>query len=365
MMSTTSRYRCAKRAVGVLGELEESVVSVDAGLDLVDELLGSGMGSSQIILVSTEVLVVLAVHGDITGLNLARLGGLRSLSLGEDEGESLGLALESTNAHVSPGEVTILHDVRLSGELLDSLELVTERLLHANAVSVLHPGDRVEITQAGAKLNAVDNIIRGAIATPAALLSVRGGGGIDVEIGGQETLEHGAGLASFHVEDELAVHLLGEHALESSVEARGLEVGANREGNDAGSSVVSEEDEDIILRSRLEDLASGLDASRVAGDDVDEGVSGHIVAGVVLLAASINIVAGCTLSSGLVEELALGRVLRVVGNVVKVHHNNALRGDTAILHNLEGVASISLVTIVVIAIGTGNNDGPRVASCIG
>jgi len=62
-----------------------------------------------------------------------------------------------------------------------------------------------------------------------------------------------------------------------------------------------------------------------------------------------------------VEELTWERILSVVSDIVVHHKDDVIVRDTVLLHDLVSVGSISLVSVVVVTVGTGNNDSPVVS----
>lgn len=109
-------------------------------------------------------------------------------------------------------------------------------------VSIFHPVDGVQVAQATVELLAVDLVIGRTVRAPARLLGVGCGCGEDVDVRWKEVLEHGTGLASFHVEHQLRKHFVGSHSLEGGVQVAGVEEITIRELNDTGACTVFSQD---------------------------------------------------------------------------------------------------------------------------
>jgi len=171
---------------------------------------------------------------------------------------------------------------------------------------------------------------------------------------GWEVGEHGAGFAGFEVEDELAVHFLGVHGVEGVEELIGVEEFVN-DGNKAGSSVISEVNEDVVSRGTLEDLLSAS-GSGVTSEDTEEVLGVDIGTFVVNNAASVDVV-----TVWLVENFSWERIFRVVGDIVEGHGDNVVWVDTVCDESLISVANIGLVAIVIVVVGTGQQDGVDVS----
>mgnify|MGYP000397715828 CR=1 FL=1 len=231
----------------------------------------------------------------------------------------------------------------------DVFVLFLERAVEAGlGVGVFHPVDGVQVTEAAVEGLAVDHVVGRAVSTPARLLSVGCGGREDIDVGGEQALEHRSRLARLHVEHELLVHLVVVHGLEPVVEVLGVEEVTVGELDDASTSVVDEVDEDLVVGATLEDLAAGLFG--VASDDVKEELGGDNGALVVHLASVVHIDARGALGGGLVEQLARERVFLVVGDVVLHHEDDVALGHATGLDNLVCVAGVGLVAVVAVSL---------------
>jgi len=91
-------------------------------------------------------------------------------------------------------------------------------------ISVLHPVGGEQITEARSNMSSVDGVVGRAVGGPGGLSGVGGSNSVDTGVG-SEFGEHGSGLASFNVEDELLVHFLLMHGVDGALELIGIQVG--------------------------------------------------------------------------------------------------------------------------------------------
>ena len=181
-------------------------------------------------------------------------------------------------------------------------------------------------------------------------MAVGSGGGVDVDVLVQLG-EHGARLASFEVEDELVVHLLFMHGIQSLVEVISVEVAVD-DSNQTDGTVIREVDENVVVFSALEDLlATG--GGGITGKGSKEVSWGDIFAGVVNLDTSINV-----LAVWLVEDLTLVWVGVVVSDIIISESDDVIFMDTILLQDLISVEDIRLMAVVSVAVGTGDQDSP-------
>jgi hypothetical protein len=171
---------------------------------------------------------------------------------------------------------------------------------------------------------------------------------------GWEVGEHGAGFASFHVEDELTVHFLGVHGVKSIKKLISIEELVN-DCNETSGTVISEVDEDVVSCSALKNLLSAS-GGRVTSKDSKEVLGIDITTLVVNNAASINV-----LTVWLVEDLSWERIFWVVGKIIESHSDNVVRINTIFNEELVSVANIGLVAIVVVEVGSCQQDGVSVS----
>ena len=99
-------------------------------------------------------------------------------------------------------------------------------------------------------------------------------------------------------------------------------------------------DEDLGVRVGLEDLAVTL-----SFEDREELRWGHVATGVVDGASGVDII-----TVWLVEDLSWEWVLGVVGNIVLREDDDLVLWDTVVLHDVEGVADVGLVSVVPVSV---------------
>mmetsp|Transcript_17551 Transcript_17551/g.29617 ORF Transcript_17551/g.29617 Transcript_17551/m.29617 type:complete len:380 (+) Transcript_17551:298-1437(+) len=321
-------------------------------------------------------LVVEEVELDVSGVDgervlslnlpLVQVEGLLNhlLTGGSEDVPEIGLGLLEAGLEVSddlvgPVELSPLENVGLVGQLLNVIVLVLKSLdVHLGLLGILKPVDGEEVSEAGSDRLSVDLVIGGAVSSPGALLGVGGGHSVDVEVVLEDVLEHGAGLAGLDVDDHLLVHLVGVHVLEGLVQLVSVEVSSGGHGNESGGSVVSEVEEDLGVLVGVEHLSSSsLGVSLENSEDVG---GGNIFALVVDAASLIDIGALDSSLGGLVEELSGEGVHGGVGDIIVGEVDDLVLGDAVLLENLEGVAGVSLMSVVVESVGSSNNDGPVV-----
>jgi hypothetical protein len=170
----------------------------------------------------------------------------------------------------------------------------------------------------------------------------------DVKVG-WEVGEHGARFASFHVEDELAVHFLGVHGFKGVEELVSVEELVN-DSNETSTTVISEVNEDIVSSSALKNLlsTSGLG---ITGEDSKEVLGIDISTLVVNNATSINV-----FTVWLVEDLSWERIFCVVGDIVIGHSDDVVRINTMLNKEVISMTNIGLVAIVVVVVGSCQQD---------
>ena len=154
----------------------------------------------------------------------------------------------------------------------------------------------------------------------------------------REVQEHGARVASLNVQDELLVHLLLVHRVDGIEQILAVEVTARKSQN-IGTTVVGEEEEHVILLSRLQNLAS---SALVSSQNLDQVRGRHRILLVVHNNALIHI--GHVITR-VVVQLSGERILLGERHIV-VHHGNDVVGvNTSSLHNLIGVGTKCQETI--------------------
>jgi hypothetical protein len=127
------------------------------------------------------------------------------------------------------------------------------------------------------------------------------------------------------------------------------------ESDETGCTVISEVDKDVVLGSGLEDLLA-TNSSGIASEDSEE-ISGVDISSLIIdLDASINILSFLQ-KRRLVENLAGEGVFRVIGDIIVSHSDDVFRGKSVSLQDLISMEDISLMSVVVVIVGTSNEDG--------
>ena len=85
------------------------------------------------------------------------------------------------------------------------------------------------------------------------LSSVGRGGGVNVDIGCQKTVEHGPAFAGFHVEDHLVIFLQLAHDFDGLQQLARVELPVG-EGDQARGAVIGEVNEDVVFGSAAQKL---------------------------------------------------------------------------------------------------------------
>lgn len=216
------------------------VVEVDVshidGKVILSLLFGGGVG------VSVEEIVA------SIGETVPHVGGLGVVA-----------TLELTDELVLDAGLTPLEDVRLGSLLFDELELLGEGLdAHLGDVSVFHPVDGEKVTEAGTNGLAVDLVVWRAVGTPGTFMGVGSGQGVNIDVIFEDLLEHGAGLASLHVNDHLFVHLVFMHVRDSFMKLVGVKFTVSEPArwktDKAWGSMIEVRKENLGVLVRLEDL---------------------------------------------------------------------------------------------------------------
>jgi hypothetical protein len=173
---------------------------------------------------------------------------------------------------------------------------------------------------------------------------------------GEEAFEHRSRFASFEVEDQLAVFVVLAHPVQGGDEVVGIKV-LTGESNKTRSTVIREVDEDVVLFSGFEDLLSLLLEGFTSSEDVQEVLGSDISTRVVDLDSGINISSGSSWVSGLVEDLTREWVGLGVSNIVISESDDVVSFETVFNQTLISVEDIGLMSVVVVSVGTSNEDG--------
>ena len=137
-----------------------------------------------------------------------------------------------------------------------------------------------------------------------------------------------------------------------------VEVSTGLHSHETWGTVVSEIEEHLGVLIGLQNWStSSLGISLENSNDV---LGSNIFALVVDLAAIIDIGAWSSLLGWLVEDLALEWVSGVVGNIIVSEVDDLVLRDTVGLKDLVSMAGISLVSVVAVGVGAGNENSPVV-----
>jgi len=281
------------------------------------------------------------ISSEVHLADLASVGGIL-----EETGEGLSLEAEITVLAGDGGRGLLSIVVRI---LEDGAEIDA----HAVIVDGGDPAMRPARSDIGAELGILKASIRGSS-------SRSRGGNVDVL---RELLlvPHGTRIAGRHEEDKLLEHLLAGPGINAGGEIVIVEELVSGHGDDTRATVIIVEDEDVIVLSRLEDLARAR-GSGLASENIDEVLNSSILGDVILHNALIDVDVGATLNVELVEDLTREGVLRVVGDIILEESDDTLVGDTSLVGKLVSLAHGGLVTIVAPASATGDKDDPGVAT---
>lgn len=185
----------------------------------------------------TLLFLLQVVHLDVTGADdrLAPSWLLCCLESLLDEFASI--ALKVGNWLTSETVVAEAHDRGVACALDHGLSLHIESLsVRVVRLSVFHPVDREEVTEARADLDTVDSVFRRAVSRVRWLCSIRSGKSVDVLVFAK-LWEHGARLAGLDVENHLAVQVILLHVVDCLLKSVCVQV-FTREGNQAWSAMV-------------------------------------------------------------------------------------------------------------------------------
>jgi hypothetical protein len=303
----------------------------------------------------SRVLVLEVVELDISRVNEGGLVTLGSTDHGSSGGVVVGF--EVTDDFLSDVQITELLNVGLSGEVLDDFELLLKGFnAGVNGFEVFQEVNGVQITQARSNALSQDSVLRSAVSGPRAFFTIGSSGGIDVDIGREEVFEHGARFTGFDVENHLLVHLVVVHKVQGLDEVIGIKViRVARESNETSGTVISKVDKDVVFSGTLEDFlaTSSLGISLKDGQEV---LGGDILSLIVDLDTSIDVLTG--LQEGrLVVDFTGPWVFRVVGDIVISHSDDVFSRISVFDQDLIGMEDIRLMSVVVVVVGTGNEDG--------
>jgi hypothetical protein len=250
-----------------------------------------GINFSKEVLLRLSGLEVLVSVLEVSELNISgvnktdRLVGIFNF-LGDISTVNIAVSFEISNDFLINGQISVLLNVRLGGQVLDDVELVQKSFLGGvNRFEVFQEVDGVQITQARSDVLSINFVIRSAVSSPRAFLAISGSGGINVDVGREEVVEHRAGFAGFNIDDHLLVHLVVVHENQGFIKVLGIEI-FRGEGNEARCAVISEVNEDVVISSALEDSVA-TNRGGIALEDGQEVFGGDILLAVVDLNASV------------------------------------------------------------------------------
>jgi len=339
-----------KELVGksLAGDLADHTVNAEDDLRL-------SLESSTVLLSGLTLIEALGktIRNEVLRDSSLILGHIEATLLGAD---SVGVLEETEEGEVLEAKITIL--AGLGGALLGSivvgiLEESAELSLQATSDKRFDPAMRPARSDIGVELGILKTGIR------------RRGGrsrGGDVDVLWEVLfVPHGTRIASRHEEDESLEHLLGGHSSENLGEIAVVEELISGHSNETRVTVIIIEDEDVILSSRLENLATATN-SRFTRKSIDKVLDGSIVADVILDDTVINIDVGTTLNIEFVVDLAGERISRVVSDIILEEGDDALIRNTSLMSKLISLAHGGLVTIVHPTSATSNQNNPGITT---
>jgi len=343
-----------------IAHLTDTHVEVLVGKRLADDVADHLINAEADLALSLEsiiaflsVLSLVLVLGKSVRNKVLRNSGLILLS---DEGGLLGtnkgVLHETSEGKVLEAEITIL--ARRGGRLLGSIVVRIlkdggEISIHAMSVNGADPTMRPARSDVGLELGIFKASIRRSRGRSRS-------GNIDVL---REVLlvEHGARIAGRHEEDKSLEHLLGGHSIKNLGEISIVEELISGHSNDTRVTVIIVENENVIVLSGFEDLATAT-TSRITRKSTDKVLNTSVLSDIILYDTSINIDVGTTLNIDFVIDLAGEGVARVVSNIILEESDDTLIRDTSRVSKLISLAHRGLVTIVGPASATSNEDNP-------
>jgi len=308
-------------------------------------------------LLDSDLLVKLLEVG-LSGLvHEDTLGSLKRNFKGRDGVSDLdGFSLLANSGIVELGDingskllVTILAGLTVALDVgLDVVKLILEGVAgHAVDLSIVDPEEGVDISDVG-----TDGVI--VVVCEAAGTDRSGSGHINV--GWEDKLvEDRAREAGLDVEDEVLEELVLGHGVKKILHLVSIKIATIREAHGTLRAVIIEENKDVIIRARLEGLATASASHILTRKDADESLAVNKVTSIILRNSGIHIRA-----SGLVDDLTGLGVRGVVGDIILHHNDDVFIRNTHLVDNLISMANISLVTIVVVTIRTSSKNNPSV-----
>jgi len=299
-----------------------------------------------------KVLVSGLRHEDTLGGHERNFKGRDSVSDldGSSRNSSASGLEEFSHIDVLDGFITILASLTVAFDvLLDVIELILESVTGlAVNFSIMDPEEGVDISDVG-----TDGIIP--VVSKAAGTNRSGSGNINVR-GKNKLVEDRAREAGLDVDDEFLEHVLRSHGVDDSLHLVAIKIATIREAHSTLTAVIIEENENIIIRTRLKSLATANARHILTSHDLNPVVAVNIWSSIILRNSGIHIRA-----VGLVDDLSGLGVTRVTSNIILHHNNDTFIRDTHVVDDLIGVANISLVTIVVVTITTSSEENPSLS----
>ena len=143
------------------------------------------------------------------------------------------------------------------------------------------------------------------------------------------------------------------------MELIGIKVLSSWHTDNTWGSVVGIVEEHLGVLVGLEhSLTTG--AASISLEDGHQVGSVHIFALVLDVASIVDVESLGTRLGWLIEKLAWEWVLGMVGDIIVCHHDDLVLWDTVLLNQLVCMAGVSLMSVVLIAIRSGNDHSPVV-----
>ena len=161
----------------------------------------------------------------------------------------------------------------------------------------------------------------------------------------------------------------GSFSLEDTVDVGSVKVRHRRitvrHAENACATMVVKHDKHVVIGAAGDDLFAAvrggcllgsltIQSAGVASKHSQNVGGGNIVAGVVLGHSGVDV----RQNLGVVDDGALVRILWVIGNVVIVEDNDVGIGHAILLHNLVGMVDVSLVAVISVRVGPGDEKDP-------
>jgi len=153
----------------------------------------------------------------------------------------------------------------------------------------------------------------------------------------------------------LVVFVVLAHPVQGGDKVVGIKVFSG-ESNKVASTVIREEDEDVVSGGGFKNFLSLLLEGFRSLKDIQEVLGSDVSTRVVDLDSSIDILSWSSSISGLVEDLSWEWVGFTVGNIVISENDDVVFVETVVNQRLISMEDISLMSVVVVSVGTSNED---------